>query len=340
MAPGEAGAQDAPKDAPVTAALDALALCKVEDEWLASIQKLVQEHSLEAVQAWHDKGNKHQHRLIHLAVAKNFAGVVELLKELGFDINVPRASDQCTPLHLAMWYRKPKMIKTLVKLGADLTLKNAHGEACDTKYEQWTSSFQNIIWLDLELTCGHYEPEDGRILEAAVIVTDKDLNELGRGHWVIGGFSEEELKALPEFHQRNFRDAQEGGRFPPLTGCKGNGLFTGMMESTTTLEQATKEVLKLLQLHCPEQACPIAGNSVQCDREVLKVQMPAVYRYLSHQIIDVSTFIGIASRWLPEKYDTHREDSAKNSNYNHRATQDVEASIQSMRWVRSNLLAQ
>ena len=40
---------------------------------------------------------------------------------------------------------------------------------------------------------------------------------------------------------------------------------------------------------------------MQCDREVLRERMPRVYRFLNHQILDVSSFLGVLSRWLPEK---------------------------------------
>ena len=94
----------------------------------------------------------------------------------------------------------------------------------------------NIIWLDLELTHGHYEGVQGgtksgqvsEILEAAVIVTDKDLKELGRGHWVIGGFTKEQMEAFPTFHQKHFRDKSPGGEFPPLADFPGNGLFSDL----------------------------------------------------------------------------------------------------------------
>ena len=69
------------------------------------------------------------------------------------------------------------------------------------KYEKLAETAQNIIWLDLELTSGFYDDARACILEAAVIITDKELNELGRGHWVINGFSAEDLLALTDFHQ-------------------------------------------------------------------------------------------------------------------------------------------
>merc|ERR1712113_1180969 len=113
---------------------------------------------------------------------------------------------------------------------------------------------------------------------------------------------------MGDFHQRHFRDPQPGGEFPPLNDYPGNGLFSEVLASTTSLEDAEGALVKLISQHCPEQACPIAGNSIQCDREVLKVRMPKVYACLSHQIIDVSTILGLMNRWLPEKCEEYRTD--------------------------------
>ena len=46
------------------------------------------------------------------------------------------------------------MIKTLDRLGADKTIENRYGESAGPKYEAFMASYQNIIWLDLELTNG------------------------------------------------------------------------------------------------------------------------------------------------------------------------------------------
>ena len=51
----------------------------------------------------------------------------------------------------------------------------------------------------------------------ACVITDKDLNELDRGQWVISGFAKEFLEGLPYFHQKNFRDSAVGvGAFEPI----------------------------------------------------------------------------------------------------------------------------
>ena len=60
----------------------------------------------------------------------------------------------------------------------------------------------------------------------------------------------------------------------------------------------------------------------------------------NHRIIDVSTFTGVMERWLPSSLAAWKSDQEKEANYNHRALNDVESSIQTMHWVRQHLLVQ
>lgn len=200
----------------------------------------------------------------------------------------------------------------------------------------WDRQSSRIIFLDLELTAGFYDfQREPKILEAAVIITDADLNVMDRGNWVLGGFSREELNQLPEFHQVNFRDPAAGGNFPPQPGfSRGNGLFEEVLSSKLSTGEVEEALLALVRRHCAEGTCPLAGYSVQCDREVLKVQMPRFYRYLSHQIIDVSSFLQVARLWQPEKLQTWER---RPSGYNHRAVNDLEDSLATLRWVRENV---
>lgn len=68
--------------------------------------------------------------------------------------------------------------------------------------------------------------------------------------------------------------------------------------------------------------------------------MPDVYHHLNHRIIDCSSITGLAERWLPELMDLWRHDQRTNASYDHRALNDCESSIQSLRWIRKNLFVQ
>merc|ERR1711933_52149 len=136
----------------------------------------------------------------------------------------------------------------------------------------------------------------------------------------------------------HFRDPLPGGSFPPLEGAEpegGNGLFADILNSQLTKEQVEDEMLKLVRKHCPPGKCPIVGYSVQCDREVLRAQMPRFYRHLSHRIVDVSSFYTMAGHWVPEVL-KKREHEAP-SGYNHRALRDSEDAVVAMAWVRKHL---
>jgi oligoribonuclease (3'-5' exoribonuclease) len=57
----------------------------------------------------------------------------------------------------------------------------------------------------LELTSS----DDPHILECAVIITDKNLNELERGHWIIH-YEKAELEKLSDFHQKTYKSRIDG----------------------------------------------------------------------------------------------------------------------------------
>ena len=312
---------------------------KTEEDWLVQLRALLATHGLDVLSTWRDESNKHKHRLVHIAAMRSYPLALKAMAEMGFDLNVQRDSDKCTPLHLAIFFKKSAAIDALKELGVDSTLQNSYGESCDDKYEKLAESKSNIIFLDLEMTSGFYDAgERARILEVAIIITDKDLKELGRGNWAVNGFSADELNGLKEFHQKTFRDAEPGGLFPPLPNSPGNGLFSDVMASETNKDKVSQEIMRLLQKHCMEKSCPIAGNSIQCDREVLMLEMPEVYHFLNHRIIDVSSFTGAMERWLPQSLEAFMADQKHNAEYNHRAVNDVESSIQAMRWIRQHLL--
>lgn len=199
-----------------------------------------------------------------------------------------------------------------------------------------SNNFFNLIFLDLELTADWYAFDKAPcILEAAIIVTDRSLREKARGRWTVGGFAKDDLESLDEWHQSHFRDTSAGGLFPPrLPSDGGNGLFTDVMGSRLSKDAVEDAMLELVQRHCPPGSCPLVGYSVQCDREVLKVEMPRFYRHLSHQIIDISSFFLAARLWLPDKV---RQWDKKSAHCRHRAMTDVEDSIDALRWIQEHL---
>ena len=99
------------------------------------LKELVEGHGLSIVEDWCDERDRHKHRLIHLAVKSNFVELIKVMvSELGFDPNICRTSDKCTPLHLAIWFNYPEMAMLLISHGADQSLENSYEESCAEEY--------------------------------------------------------------------------------------------------------------------------------------------------------------------------------------------------------------
>ena len=119
---------------------------------------VVVERGVGVVENWRKERDKHKHHLIHLALERNFMEVVKVMvSELGFDPNIPRRSDRCTPLHLAIWFKYPEMAKLFISLGADRKLENSYGESCGEKYEKFIESRDRLLDADTieALLCNH-----------------------------------------------------------------------------------------------------------------------------------------------------------------------------------------
>jgi len=256
-----------------------------------------------------------------------------LVKEQGFDVNFPRPSDLCTPLHLSIWTKQPELSSLLLDLGADPLQVNAYGENCIEMLKTvdlWKAKCLNIVWLDFELDA---LPIDAlaagtkpRVVECCVIITTNDLEIVDQKEWTVH-FSEAEIKGMSPWHQQHFTSTEKGG----------NGLFEASLASSTTTEQLEQELLEFLQLHCVERINMLAGNSVHVDQQVLVLSMPKVAKFLSHRVLDVSVLNTIAARWYPETlqglascYDT----------YNHRSRGDVLSSIAQLKFYQGGLLKQ
>jgi len=292
---------------------------------IEGLDGLISNFGVDVLKAWR-LNSKHKHALVHELVRRKKGPALKyLVKAHQFDINVPRESDQCTPLHLSGWTKQPELMKLLVDLGADTTLENKYGED-GSKVLAISIKSENLVWLDLELTnLAEDGPVGDAILECALVITNKDLTELSRQSWVIS-HSEEVLGSLSPWHQKNFCEEEKGG----------NGLFADVLASKTTKAAVEEAILSLLGEHCPEGMCRLAGSSVHCDRAVLFHAMPKVHKFLHHQIIDASTVSNLVKMWNPEL----AAQIPPMTGYNHRAMSDIDASIAHLKWFRTNLFNQ
>ena len=176
-----------------------------------------------------------------------------------------------------------------------------------------TPSKQHLIWIDLEMT--GLDPERDVIIEAAVLITDADLNIVADGPDIAIHRSAEELSVMNDWNRQTHH---------------GSGLIKRVRASDITIEQAEAEILEFVQEWTVKGESPLCGNSVHQDKRFLYREMPTLVEWLHYRIIDVSTVKELAGRWYPDL-----EKFAKQER--HRALDDVRESIDELRWYRQQI---
>jgi oligoribonuclease len=176
-------------------------------------------------------------------------------------------------------------------------------------------SDQNLVWLDCEMT--GLDPEHDRIIEIAVIVTDAHLIQRLEGPVLV-------------IHQT---DALLDGMDKWNKGTHGkSGLIDKVKASTTTEEEAEKELLHFLVKYVPKSGSPLCGNTIGQDRRFLAKYMPKLEAFFHYRNLDVSTLKELAKRWAPEVHKSFKKKQR------HTALADVHESIDELEHYRTHLL--
>ncbi|MYD73756.1 MAG: oligoribonuclease [Chloroflexi bacterium] len=174
-------------------------------------------------------------------------------------------------------------------------------------------SKDNMVWIDLEMT--GLNPERDVIIEAAVLITDSELNIIADGPDIAIHRSEEELSVMNAWNRRTHH---------------GSGLIKRVRASDVTIDQAEEQVLEFVQAWTVEGQAPLSGNSVHQDRRFLYAEMPRLIDWLNYRIVDVSTVKELAMRWYPEMEPFVKQER-------HRALDDIRESIDELRWYRQRI---
>ena len=176
-----------------------------------------------------------------------------------------------------------------------------------------------LVWMDLELT-SLVDAQVDRIIEIAVILTDKNLNIVAEGPNIV-------IHADPKL----FENIPESAR----ALHEKNGIIPLVAASTISLAEAEDQVVSFLKEHVAPGSAPLCGNSIHVDRHFLRIQMPRVESYLFYRCIDVSTIKELARRWAPALYE---ESQSRKGESAHRAKDDILASIEELKFYRQNFL--
>jgi oligoribonuclease len=171
----------------------------------------------------------------------------------------------------------------------------------------------HLAWIDLEMT--GLDPQGDVILQAALIVTDR------------------ELRPLEEFAVDIWQpESALAGMVPFVRAMhERTGLLARVRASTTDLVAAERALLARVAGWCPYQTV-LCGNSVGTDKRFLERWMPGLASYLSYRIVDVSSLKVLAKLWYGEA-----AAYAKPADGEHDALVDIRNSIAELAHYRATL---
>ncbi|CAF5218051.1 unnamed protein product, partial [Rotaria magnacalcarata] len=129
---------------------------------------------IKKIEAWRNSV-KTRNTLLHELVEKKCPNVIQyLLVEYNLDRTVHREADGKTPIELAQAKGYDDIVDALGEFDENKSIAETPD---DDESEPSKKNRMNIVWIDLEMT----SIEHPKIMECAVIITDKNMNEIERG---------------------------------------------------------------------------------------------------------------------------------------------------------------
>ncbi|MFC4159467.1 oligoribonuclease [Chitinimonas lacunae] len=172
-----------------------------------------------------------------------------------------------------------------------------------------------LIWLDMEMT--GLRPEQDRIIELAVVITDNDLNTVAEGPVLVVHQPDSVLDNMDAWN----------------TATHGRTGLTGRVRASTLDEAAAEQqMLDFLAQYVPKGVSPMCGNTIHQDRRFMARWMPTLEEWFHYRNLDVSTLKELAKRWKPEV----ARGLVKQGR--HEALADIYESINELKYYREHFL--
>jgi len=181
--------------------------------------------------------------------------------------------------------------------------------------EIMTKDNNNLIWLDMEMT--GLSPENDRIIEVAVIVTDPNLNVLSEAPTYVIKQPDEILNSMDAWNTNTHTKS---------------GLVEKVKNSEYNEADVEKALINFLMPFVDKNKSPMCGNTICQDRRFMANYMPKLEAYFHYRNLDVSVFKELAKRWKPSLIQGFKK-SAK-----HEALEDIRESIEELKYYRENFL--
>ena len=173
----------------------------------------------------------------------------------------------------------------------------------------------NLIWVDMEMT--GLDPDNDRIIEVALVVTDSELNLLAEGPVFAIHQSDEILDGMDAWNKGTH------GR---------SGLIERVKASTVSEADAEKALIDFLKNFVPNGKSPMCGNTICQDRRFMARGMPKLEAFFHYRNLDVSTLKELCKRWKPELA------SGFKKHQKHTALADIMESIDELKYYREHFL--
>ena len=173
----------------------------------------------------------------------------------------------------------------------------------------------NLIWLDMEMT--GLDPDNDRIIEVAVVVTDPHLNILAEGPVFAIHQSDERLAGMDAWNKGTH------GR---------SGLIDRVKASTISEIDAESAIIDFLKHFVPAGKSPMCGNTICQDRRFMARGMPKLEAFFHYRNLDVSTLKELCKRWKPELA------SGFKKHQKHTALADILESIEELKYYREHFI--
>ncbi|MEJ5211494.1 MAG: oligoribonuclease [Burkholderiales bacterium] len=173
----------------------------------------------------------------------------------------------------------------------------------------------HLIWIDMEMT-GLY-PEQNRIIEVALVVTDAQLNVVAESPALAVHQPDEVLDAMDDWNKSTHGKS---------------GLIERVRASTLSEADVEAQMIAFLEPLVPAGKSPMCGNSICQDRRFLARYMPKLEAYFHYRNLDVSTLKELVKRWKPEIA------SGVVKEGKHTALADIYESINELKYYREHFI--
>ncbi|MBY0577247.1 MAG: oligoribonuclease [Gallionellaceae bacterium] len=173
----------------------------------------------------------------------------------------------------------------------------------------------HLIWIDLEMT--GINPDTDRIIEAAIVVTDSNLETIAEAPVLVVHQPNEVLDGMDSWNKSTH------GKSGLIEKVKASALDETAVEA---------QMVEFLKEYVPARTSPMCGNSICQDRRFLARWMPKFEDYFHYRNLDVSTIKELAKRWKPEVVQGMKKHGK------HEALADIYESIAELRHYREHFI--